>query len=454
LRQSLISKAEGVFLWVYIVVKQLLYALERGKNLQDLGLIIDSLPTEIMELYTKIYKSTDQDDAKKAALYFSLLKAAIHEQMCSELWYIEENTIVDPDDGPAWMSMKRTIKRRLNSLTRGMIELSGKKDLVGDAYIVFYHRSVKEWLSLPETAPLITAHLPEHFDARLMLMKGCRSRLGRLNQISKDFSHANAFFWNQVYIILWYASQVAETPTITPILIREMETARTTFDHASEGLYAVGASVAIDVGEKTAQINPSMLQRLKMILPSHTKNRGRVQHPTNNTVKADAYDNSHWCLNQGRFRSSAQSCFTVLAAQFAVYPYVMAQVTESPDLLDEKEDRVSLLHGAMVGPHPYQQVLPVPQIDYRQRLRLLKSLLDSGAPTKGRIHLPNGRFGDRDIYHMDAVDQLGQELVGRVGPRDYWDEVKRLLTEKSRGARFRQYRRYLKVLLEPRLAKG
>ncbi|CAG7565822.1 unnamed protein product [Fusarium equiseti] len=306
LLQSLISKAEGVFLWVYIVVKQLF-----------------------------------------------------------ELWYIEETTTVDPDDGPAWMSMKRTIKRRLNSSTRGMIELSGKKDSIGDAYI--------------------------------------------------DSSHAIDLFWNQVYVILWYASQVAETSTITPILIREMETARATFDHASEGLYDVGAYVAIDIGEKTMEFNPSMLQRLKMILPSHTKNRGRVQHSANNTVKVDSYDNPHWCLNQGRFRSSAQSCFTVLAAQFAVYPYVMAQVTESPDLLDEKEDRVSLLHGAMVGPHPYQQVLPVPQIDYRQRLRLLKTLLDSGAPTKGRIHLPNGRFGDRDIYHMDAIDQLGQELVERKG---------------------------------------
>ncbi|KAH7173284.1 uncharacterized protein B0J16DRAFT_418600 [Fusarium flagelliforme] len=454
LRKSLIDKAEGVFLWVYIVVKQLMYALERGKNLEDLGLIIDSLPTEIMELYTKIYKSTDPDDSKKAAIYFSCLKAAIHEQMCSELWYIEENTTVDPDDGPAWMSMKRTIKRRLSSSTRGMIELSGKKDSIGDAYIVFYHRSVKEWLSLPETAPLITAHLPESFDARLLLMKGCRSKLLRLNQINKDSSHAIDFFWNQVYVILWYASQVAETPTITPILIREMETARASFDYVSEVLYDGGAHVVIEVRENTAKFHPSMLHRVKMILSSHTKNQGRVQHSGNDTVKVDAYDNSHWCLNQGRFRSSAQSCFTVLAAQFAVYPYVMAQVTESPDLLDEKEDRVSLLHAAMVGPHPYQQVLPVPQIHYRQRLRLLKTLLDSGAPTKGRIHLPNGRFGDRDIYHMDAIDQLGQELVERIGPRDYWYEVKRLLREKSRGARFRQTRRYLKALSEPKLARG
>ncbi|KAJ4011074.1 hypothetical protein NW766_007706 [Fusarium irregulare] len=93
LRLDFVKKADGVFLWVFIVVRELMSALGKGKNLHDLRAILNSLPTGIMNLYTKIYGGADPEEAQRAALYFSLLQVAIHNLTSHELWYIEENEL-------------------------------------------------------------------------------------------------------------------------------------------------------------------------------------------------------------------------------------------------------------------------------------------------------------------------------------------------------------------------
>lgn len=446
LHQGLIEKAGGVFLWVHVVVKELMHALENGRNLHDLSTIVDSLPTDMMELYTKIYSSAEEGEAKRAALYFTLLKAAMHRLKSYELWYIEEETALDANDKPAWVSMQRLIKRRLDSSTRGMIEYSGDAETIGDGHIEFHHRTAKEWLSLPEVVPLISAHVTEYFDARLLLVKGYRARMAQVLRANKEYSErSQPNDWHSsstaLSRILYYASQVAESPPLAPALIKELETVRETVDKMAE-LFKVSDEEKlrnplgkVDEFKARTRERPSTI----FTLPARAKNKRRIEHSTIDRIEADLYEVGHWSLAEDVFRDSAQSCFTVLAAQYAVYPYVMAQVMESPDLLEEKDDRISFLHAAIFGSVSQRLLWGGPDpVDYRLRLRLIEALLDSGASVRGRPHAPQTFDGDGDIYYLHTIQQADKNVLLDVGPEEYWDEVRRLLTKKRRGARFRQ----------------
>ncbi|KAF9773531.1 hypothetical protein IL306_008638 [Fusarium sp. DS 682] len=124
LRQQFLLKADGVFLWVYLVVRDLMSALAKGKSLNELDAILDALPTDIMKLYTKIYEGLDPQDTISASRYFALRLASKAPLTTDILWSIEENSTDPPHDPKEPNPMDDIIKRRLDSSSRGMLELT------------------------------------------------------------------------------------------------------------------------------------------------------------------------------------------------------------------------------------------------------------------------------------------------------------------------------------------
>ncbi|KAI1052591.1 hypothetical protein LB507_009842 [Fusarium sp. FIESC RH6] len=441
LRQDLIKRADGVFLWVYIVVRELMSALEKGKSLHDLHAILISLPTDIMNLYTKVYGSADPEEANRAALYFSLLQAAVHKLTCYELWYIEEGNAVNLNDEAASIPMEGVIKRRLDSSTRGMIEVS-KMESQAHESIVFHHRSVLEWLSLPGVMSSLSAHLPNHFDSRLLIMKGYRARLAQA-LLDDDCSKSDPTMrfgecFIDLYYILYYASQVSESAILDPALCQELEMLRDTFDQIAETMKKRGHRLLLKQADLRAKVTSDVPPRLKAILRTYNRS-GRIHEQSAvDTGESDEYKIGHWSFAFTQSRDKAQSCFTVLAAGFAIYPYVIARVTANPDLLEEKNNRVSLLHEAIFGPAAKAELRRLPIGDYRLRLRLIEALLESGASVRGRIHIGVEDTDNHDVYYLDVIDRMSWKLE-LLGPQEYKIQVKRLLTERmSKGALFRR----------------
>ncbi|KAF4951553.1 hypothetical protein FSARC_12884 [Fusarium sarcochroum] len=334
LRQSISTKADGVFLWVYLVARELMAALAKGKSLHELHSIIDDLPTDIFKLYTAISGSIEAKDASRAASYFLLLDKSPIGLTVETLWFIEERTILDPDE-----TLKASIKilgRRLDSSTRGMLEVTAP------AMVNYHHRSVKEWLLLPEVSSAMEARRPRDFDANLVLLE----------------AHIEAFCNTRA--------------------------------------------------------------------PGQPENG---QRHVSSFEREDSYKVGHWSLTQGAYRASAEDCFTGVAAQFAVTPYVMAKVHGNKDLLKEKGDRRSLLHNAIFGWQTYGVAKFIfDDKKHEGRSKLVKALLDAGAPPGGRIHLPFLDTSDRrsrDMDYIDAIRQLPSNRAAAVGPEEYWNEISR-----------------------------
>jgi hypothetical protein len=72
LTDKVIDKAQGVFLWVELVVNNLIVGLEEGFSDTELKECLDSLPPELEDLYARIFEQIPKDYIYDAMIYFKL----------------------------------------------------------------------------------------------------------------------------------------------------------------------------------------------------------------------------------------------------------------------------------------------------------------------------------------------------------------------------------------------
>ncbi|KAF2685810.1 hypothetical protein K458DRAFT_387765 [Lentithecium fluviatile CBS 122367] len=79
LMNSIVEKAQGVFLWVILVVKNLVNHLDKRKrmNMKDLQDMVDDLPTEINAFYARIWNNIEPTDKETASRLIRFLAASI-----------------------------------------------------------------------------------------------------------------------------------------------------------------------------------------------------------------------------------------------------------------------------------------------------------------------------------------------------------------------------------------
>ncbi|KAI0457925.1 hypothetical protein F5B21DRAFT_462220 [Xylaria acuta] len=128
--KSITSKASGVFLWVVLVVRSLLEGLDQGDKATELQGRLDDLPDEIEQLFKKMLHGLEGKQFSGAAHLFRLVRASNEKPHVLELsladedddtWMLEGD--VGPfEDGEIW-HRSITMKRRLNSRCRGLLEI-------------------------------------------------------------------------------------------------------------------------------------------------------------------------------------------------------------------------------------------------------------------------------------------------------------------------------------------
>jgi hypothetical protein len=72
LTDTVIKKAQGVFLWVQLVVNNLILGIEEGCNDTELKDCLDSLPPELESLYARIFEQIPMGYIDDAMIYFKL----------------------------------------------------------------------------------------------------------------------------------------------------------------------------------------------------------------------------------------------------------------------------------------------------------------------------------------------------------------------------------------------
>ncbi|RSL88327.1 hypothetical protein CEP52_015262 [Fusarium oligoseptatum] len=162
--KEIIEKAQGVFLWVNLVVRNLLSTLVDNPSLADLRRKLSEIPDDITGLYNTIWRSIPAERQRRSSKIL---------QICADPWsYCRAEVVwLATEDNPnpqvlVNASIHGVMKRILDGHTRGICELVGGE-------VRFLHRSAADWIKDDLTKAEIWSKAPRDFEPRLNLLDAC-----------------------------------------------------------------------------------------------------------------------------------------------------------------------------------------------------------------------------------------------------------------------------------------
>ncbi|KAI1636951.1 hypothetical protein F4809DRAFT_641032 [Biscogniauxia mediterranea] len=164
--QSIIHKAHGVFLWIFIVVRSLLGTLTDGSSIPELQALIDELPESLSDLYLRIFQSIPSK----------------YIQEFSRFLQIKENWIYS-FSGP---------NLDVQSLCVGEID--------------YLHRTTRDWVV--KNWSDITARGPGDFDVYVTLLK-TEAVLSHVSYLRTSLLYPTDTFYKKMFDCAEYASQIS-----------------------------------------------------------------------------------------------------------------------------------------------------------------------------------------------------------------------------------------------------
>jgi hypothetical protein len=256
LKERVCKKAEGVFLWVLLVVKSLLAGLVNGDRVSDLERRLDLLPPDLGDLYYKMLQSLDPFYYAHASQLFQLTRAASSPLSLLTLSFADEEPeyvfkckvrALGDDEKHARSDLMR---RRLNSRCKGLLEtprgntdsncittqivnqnsiifanddrkVKPRKISIADSTVQYLHRTVKEFLEQPRVWKELLRVSPLGYNPRLSI---CRAFVTRLKYMDPETLDQQTF-WEAIKICIEYA-RVEKGPTEEfVLLLKELDKA-------------------------------------------------------------------------------------------------------------------------------------------------------------------------------------------------------------------------------------
>jgi hypothetical protein len=179
LTAEVVERAEGVFLWVRLVVRDLIQSLENGDNLEELRARLMALPSDLRHLYKRMFEKMSVEYQKESAIMFQLNEKWLgisHDQSLPGLlmWFAINN----PDAGlklpVGHMSLDQhdwgmtSLVKRIQSRCCGLLEVRGggrtldslssifisrddvSIDEISQLAMTYLHRTVHEFITVDE----------------------------------------------------------------------------------------------------------------------------------------------------------------------------------------------------------------------------------------------------------------------------------------------------------------
>ncbi|KAJ8127299.1 hypothetical protein O1611_g6336 [Lasiodiplodia mahajangana] len=181
---DIVHKAQGVFLWVSVVVRSLLVSLQEGDKLSDAQATLDSLPEDLNRLFLTIWDRTGPASNVEGAHYFLLLDVCQRHGLVpysTTIFWGDEDIPIDIEPAmseDSFMSCAvSSLSRRLNSRTRGLLEICDVAN-TWNSRMDYMHRTVKEWVT--DNWDMILSTAEPHFDPHLWVVKGEVLRMAML----------------------------------------------------------------------------------------------------------------------------------------------------------------------------------------------------------------------------------------------------------------------------------
>ena len=244
---QIVQNAQGVFLWVRIVVSNLLRGLRNDDSLSDLHRRLQSFPTNLTAYFQHKFDSIDDFYREETSEILLICLEGIQPLSLLTLWFYEQERIT-PDYA---MQVKRSVLSRTNVVAvyesiHKRINARGQDLLVIEAdttnleqlmYTVrFLHRTVKDFLWKPEMLEKLNTWKRKDFEAKAALCKATVAIVKSLPMSTDINSVVNANrCWNHISDFFAYAQSIEDdNGTLDDCLVDELQRVVSTFRKQNE----------------------------------------------------------------------------------------------------------------------------------------------------------------------------------------------------------------------------
>lgn len=220
--QNVVDAAKGVFLWVFLVVRSLLEGLTNADRIVDLQRRLRLLPTDLNEYFERILFTVDNFYRKQTAQMFRVTLAAYDPLPSLCYWFIDqedsslmEKLEVGPLSKEVTSDRLKQIQKRLNACGKGLLEAQ----TISPEYlnVDFLHRTVRDFLLLPEMQQMLDKWAGEGFDANVAI---CEATVCLVKTTPQDYDHLRPTGpISDLLDTFFYHIEVLEEDTKYPITI-------------------------------------------------------------------------------------------------------------------------------------------------------------------------------------------------------------------------------------------
>lgn len=209
------GKASGVFLWVCLVVLSLLEGLRDGDSIADLQYRLSLLPSDLEKLFAKILERLNPFYFRQASRMFQLVRAASQSLTLLQLSLAEEgfdkamSAKVKPIPEEELQFRAETMRRRLSSRCKGLIEAPAFRSDGPNAKIQYLHRTVRDYLNTPSAWNYLVLGTDPSFDPDILLSSASLFCIKVLPQSAWD-DLVLTYFWEQLNFCVNHSLQFEE----------------------------------------------------------------------------------------------------------------------------------------------------------------------------------------------------------------------------------------------------
>lgn len=219
---QIVQNAQGVFLWVRIVVSNLLRGLSNDDNLSDLQKRLESFPTTLTAYFQHMFDSIDDFYREETSEILLICLEGIQPLSLLALWFYEQERTTPnyalranktPFGRADVVAIFESIHKRINARGQDLLEIEA--DTMTFEHLMytvrFSHRTVKDFLSEPDMLKKLNSWKSKNFDARITLCKATLAIVKSLPSSTDitDYAKANRC-WNHVSEFFSYAHLIEQ----------------------------------------------------------------------------------------------------------------------------------------------------------------------------------------------------------------------------------------------------
>ena len=239
---QIVQNAQGVFLWVRIVVSNLLRGLRNDDSLSDLHRRLQSFPTTLTAYFQHMFDSIDDFYREETSEILLICLEGIQPLSLLALWFYEQERLTPDCAMQAQRSaLSRTnvvavfesIHKRINARGQDLLVIEADTTNIEQfMYTVrFLHRTVKDFLSKPDMLVKLNTWKRKGFEARATLCKATVAIVKSLPTSTDIDSVVGANrCWNHISDFFTYAQSIeGDNGTLDDSLVDELQRVVSTF---------------------------------------------------------------------------------------------------------------------------------------------------------------------------------------------------------------------------------